>query len=446
MSNGRLPPLLRFLLPSAVGVSLFLFPVTIDGNSTILLGVITDMVKLPLAPYAVGIISSLVISAALGGGYYLLFEPDWEASHPTLYAFCQVEPIWFCLRLVAAVLAVMVYFQLGPEAVWGEDTGQLTFEVSGPSIIYILFFACFLMPFLTDFGFMEFIGTLVRRPFELLFRLPGRAAIDATASFVSASMVGLMISLKQYHSGRYSAREASVIATNFSIVSIPFCLVVANVTRIEHLFFTWYMIVVLACLTATVIIARIPPLSSIKDYYCEGSVPFVPPQSTDESILRQAYAAGIDRAARADTPINIAWEAWYTAVGLSANVVGASMAIATTSLILVHHTDIFAWLSYPLYLVVELSGLPDARVAATGFLVGFFDMFAPALLAVKLESEISRFVIAGVAVSQIIYMSDLGVLLLRSGLPLNLARLFVIFLLRTAIVFPIFLISARLIF
>ena len=137
---------------------------------------------------------------------------------------------------------------------------------------------------------------------------------------------------------------------------------------------------------------------------------------------------------------------WYTAVGLSANVVGASMAIATTSLILVHHTDIFAWLSYPLYLVVELSGLPDARVAATGFLVGFFDMFAPALLAVKLESEISRFVIAGVAVSQIIYMSDLGVLLLRSGLPLNLARLFVIFLLRTAIVFPIFLISARLIF
>ena len=162
--------------------------------------------------------------------------------------------------------------------------------------------------------------------------------------------------------------------------------------------------------------------------------------------MRQAYAAGIDRAARADTPINIAWEAWYTAVGLSANVVGASMAIATTSLILVHHTDIFAWLSYPLYLVVELSGLPDARVAATGFLVGFFDMFAPALLAVKLESEISRFVIAGVAVSQIIYMSDLGVLLLRSGLPLNLARLFVIFLLRTAIVFPIFLISARLIF
>ena len=211
MSNGRLPPLLRFLLPSAVGVSLFLFPVTIDGNSTILLGVITDMVKLPLAPYAVGIISSLVISAALGGCYYLLFEPDWEASHPTLYAFCQVEPIWFCLRLVAAVLAVMVYFQLGPEAVWGEDTGQLTFEVSGPSIIYILFFACFLMPFLTDFGFMEFIGTLVRRPFELLFRLPGRAAIDATASFVSASMVGLIISLKQYHSGRYSAREASVI-------------------------------------------------------------------------------------------------------------------------------------------------------------------------------------------------------------------------------------------
>jgi hypothetical protein len=42
-------------------------------------------------------------------------------------------------------------------------------------------------------------------------------------------------------------------------------------------------------------------------------------------------------------------------------------------------------------------------------------------------------------------MSDLGVLVLRSGLPLNLLRLFWIFSLRTIIIYPIFLVAAHLI-
>lgn len=430
-------------MPSLIGVALFLLPVTINGKSSILLGYVTDLIKLPLQPYAVTIVAAVVILATLGGGYYLLVKPDWKKTHPTLYAFCYVEPTWFLLRLVGAIFAFMVVFQIGPEIIWGADTGRVTFEISGPAIMYILLIACFLMPFLTDFGFMEFVGTLVRKPFALLFKLPGRAAIDATASFVLASMVGMMISVRQYQSGLYTTREASIIATNFSIVSIPFCLVVAEVTGIAHLFFTWYAVVVLACLTATVIITRLPPLSRIEDSYFKDQPAAAITTSNGGSLLKEAYAAGVTRAINSNRPLEIARNAWYSAVGLLANVLGPSMAIATTTLILVNHTPIFNWLSYPIYLVVELSVLPHARIAATGFLAGFMDMFASALLAANLESEITRFVVARVAVSQIIYMSDLGVLLLRSGLPLNLLRLFVIFCLRTIIVYPIFLEAAN---
>ena len=441
--SARLPPFLRFLLPSLIGVALFLLPVSINGKSTILLGYVTDLIKLPLQPYAVTIVAVVIILTTLGGGYYLVVKPDWKKSHPTLYAFCYVEPIWFLLRLAGAIFAVMVVCQIGPDIIWGADTGRVAFEISGPAIMYILVIACFLMPFLTDFGFMEFVGTLVRWPFALLFKLPGRAAIDATASFVSASTVGMMISVRQYQNGLYTTREASIIATNFSIVSIPFCLVVAEITGIAHLFFTWYAVVVLACLTATIIITRLPPLSRIEDSYFQDQRAATIATSDGGSLLKQAYAAGVARAMNSNTPLEIARNAWYSAVGLLANVLGPSMAIATTTLILVHHTPIFNWLSYPIYLVVELSGLPHARIAATGFLAGFMDMFAPALLAANLESEITRFVVAGVAVSQIIYMSDLGVLLLRSGLPLNLPRLFGIFCLRTIIVYPIFLMAAH---
>jgi nucleoside recognition membrane protein YjiH len=434
-----LPPLLRFLIPSAIGIALFLTPVNIDGNSTILLGVITDLVKVPLQPYALQIISSVIVLSALGAIIYRLAGAGREHSHPALHAFCAVSPRWLAVRIAAGLLALLVYFELGPEAIWGASTGRLSFEASGPTILYILVIACFLMPFLTEFGFMEFVGTLVERPFSRLFRLPGRAAIDATASFVSASMVGLMISISQYRRGFYSAREASIIATNFSIVSIPFCLVVASVAGVEAHFFSWYGLVVLACLACALILCRVPPLVRIPDSYFR--TPDAPPADSHPggSALARALSAAVARADRADPPPVMIRSAWHFALGLVANVLGTSMLVATGTLILVHYTPVFDWLSYPIYLFLEGVGLAHARLAGVSVLVGFLDVFAPVLLVRAVESELTRFVVAGVSVSQILYMSDLGALLLRSGLPLPLPRLFLIFLLRTAIVLPIFL-------
>ena len=385
----------------------------------------------------------MICLSALGAVAFQLLRPDWEESHPALHAFCAVTPPWLGVRLLAAGISILVYFQIGPEAIWGADTGRVTFEESGPSVLYILFFACFLMPFLTDYGFMEFIGTLVEKPFGYLFRLPGRAAIDATASFVSASMVAMMISISQYRAGHYSVREASVIATNFSIVSMPFCLVMATVTGIDYMFFSWYGVVVLACLTCAAILPRVPPLSRLPEHYY-GGTPATNQTSTTGALLPRALAAAVARAESAGTPKEIVSKSWHSALGLVANVLGTSMLIATSTMVLVKHTQVFDWLSHPLYLLVDAAGMEHARTVAIAILVGFLDVFSPALLAADLQSEASRFVIAGVAVSQIIYMSDLGALILRSGLPLPLPRLFLLFCMRTLIVLPIFLVAARL--
>ena len=418
-------------------------PITVDGRSTILLGVLTDLVKVPLQPWALQIIGSVIGLSAVGGVYYRWRQPDWEQRHPALHAFCAVSPAWLAVRLVAASFAVMVNFEVGPEALWEAETGRLAFEASGPTILYILFFACFLMPFLTDYGFMEFVGILVQRPFSVLFRLPGRAAIDATASFVSASMVGMMISISQYRNGFYSAREASIIATNFSIVSLPFCLVMATVAGVESHFFSWYGVVVFSCLVCAFILCRLPPLASIPDEHFRA-----PSARSDDAggpVLRRAFAAATARAAAADSPQEIAARAWHSALGLVANVLGTSMVIATCTLVLVEHTPVFEWLSYPIYLALEAAGLAEARLAGVAVLVGFLDVFTPALLVVDVPSETTRFVVAGVAVSQILYMSDLGALILRSGLPLPLQTLFTLFCLRTVIILPIFIVAAELI-
>lgn len=58
----------------------------------------------------------------------------------------------------------------------------------------------------------------------------------------------------------------------------------------------------------------------------------------------------------------------------------------------------------------------------------------------------TRFVIAAVSVSQLIYLSEVGALLLASKIPVNLKELFIIFIQRTLITLPVIALIAHLIF
>ena len=73
-------------------------------------------------------------------------------------------------------------------------------------------------------------------------------------------------------------------------------------------------------------------------------------------------------------------------------------------------------------------------------------MFLPSILASSIESEMTRFVIAATSVTQLIYMSEVGALLLGSRIPVNIFELFVIFILRTLITLPVIAGVAHLIF
>ena len=66
----------------------------------------------------------------------------------------------------------------------------------------------------------------------------------------------------------------------------------------------------------------------------------------------------------------------------------------------------------------------------------------PAIIAKGISSEVTSFVLAGLSVCQLIFMSELGVIILRSSLPLSLWELAQIFLLRTVIVLPVLILGA----
>lgn len=60
------------------------------------------------------------------------------------------------------------------------------------------------------------------------------------------------------------------------------------------------------------------------------------------------------------------------------------------------------------------------------------------------DAEITRFVIGVVSVTQLIYMSEVGILLMKCEIPLRFLSLLIVFLLRTLIGLPIVLAFAHL--
>ena len=431
-------PLIKFCGFSLVGILIFLVPLTIDGKSTILLGLIMDVVQIPFNAWMLEFITGFIIITALGGAGYLIARPQWMMNSAILSAMFDTPPVWLALRILGSLVAISVYFQLGPSVIWGQDTGGTVVSIIGPELFFTVGTACVFLPFLTDFGLLEFTGTLLRRPFAALFTLPGRAAIDATSSLVAAASVGLLLTIRQYEEARYSAREAVSIATNFSIVSLPFSLVVASVAKVDHIFFPWYLSMVAACLICATITVRLRPLRKLPESYFAGSDGKIDEQvpagvSTFKWALDQAR---VTSAGAPPVPALLVGGTRTALITLS-RVIGPSIAIATLGSVLVFHTPVMTWLSWPFAQVLALVDFPAAAASAPAFVAGFLELLLPALIAAPIDSDVARFVLAGLSFSQLIYMSEVGVIILRSSLPLGLFGLFKIFLLRTLILFPL---------
>ncbi len=135
------------------------------------------------------------------------------------------------------------------------------------------------------------------------------------------------------------------------------------------------------------------------------------------------------------------------AVGMWFGVLPTVMAIGTLALVLANNTPIFEICGKPFMPLLELLQVPEAAEASKTMIVGFTDMFTPSIIAAEgIASEMTRFIVASVSVTQLIYLSEVGGLILGSKLPVNIVELFILFLERTIISLLIICPLAHLIF
>ena len=257
--------------------------------------------------------------------------------------------------------------------------------------------------------------------------------------------IGVLLTSKQYEEGFYTKREAAVIGTTFSLVSITFSLVVINTVKLGHLFVPFYLTVTVASLVAAIIMPKLPPLSLKKDILYDGSTPEASTEETTH-LIAHGFKNALQKAEKQTFKQSIVIDGFKNVLDMWFGVIPVVMAVGTLALILATYTPLFQILGIPFTPLLNVLGVPEAAAAAQTLVAGFADMLLPSILASSIESDMTRFIVASVSVTQLIYLSEVGALLLGSKIPVKFWELFIIFIERTLITLPIISLIAHLIF
>lgn len=435
--------LLKFILGSAFGVLMFLVPIPQGDSFTTLLDFLKTGLKNLMGVSMNYIIVGILVVSAVMGVIDMAFKPDFIRKNTYLSKAFHTTPFYLGSKILGAIFACMIVFGFGPEAVTSADTGVTMLDLCNTLLCIVVSFS-FILPFLTDCGIMEFLGVLLRPVVRPLFHVPGRASVDLIASWFGASNAAVILTREQYMKGFYTKREAGYIMTNFSLVSIPFCLMIANTVNVSHLFPSFYLCICLVGIILAVIGIRIPPISTIPDTYQEKTGKQINedlPENT--KLLPYALEMSCQRAEKF-TLSKILSSGMEVVVGMFFDLVPVVMAWGMVALMIAAYTPVFQWISYPIGLYLQLFGVEEAFAVAPAALIGFTDMFIPALLITGVESVKTRFIIGVLSLVQIIYMTEVGAIIIKSEIPLNFWKLLIIFLERTLIAIPLIVLFANL--
>lgn len=446
-SSKNLGGILKFAIPSLLGVFLFMTPISSGGEITIPVAILSKWVQSTFADVLPTILLVLVMITAVGTLLTKAFSPKFIVKNDFLNTLFNVTPVWFVIRLLSAVFIVMALYEVGFSTIYSGDTGGLVLYDLLPILFSVFLFAGLFLPLLLNFGLLEFIGTLLSKIMRPVFNLPGRSAIDCIASWLGDGTIGVLLTSKQYEDGFYTKREAAVIGTTFSLVSITFSLVVIDTVGLSRMFLPFYFTVTVASLVAAIVLPKLAPLSKKPDTFFDGTL-----KENDEVIPEgsSSFSHGLDQAIEKASGQDLVKVVFVDGVknvlDMWLAVIPIVMAVGTIALVVAEYTPLFKILGLPFYPVLWLLQVPEAMAASQTLVAGFADMLLPSILASGIESELTRFVIAAVSVSQLIYLSEVGALLLASKIPVNLKELFIIFIQRTLITLPVIALIAHLIF
>ncbi len=410
---------LRFSAFSLVGIGMFFLPISLGGRTSIPLDHIITALR-----HQFPTLSTLYALSILLTGSAISGQKWWRnRSAGSL--------LWALLCLMGLVAGILRVLKLGPG--WLITPEMLPFlydKLSIPVGLIVPIGAVFLA-FLVDYGLLEFFGVLLEPLMRPLFHTPGRSAIDALASFVGSYSIGLLITNRVYLAGRYTAREAAIVATGFSTVSATFMVIVARTCDLMPYWNVFFWSTLMITFAVTAVTVRLWPLRT----FGEGGEATTASQANPPgpaARFRLAWQAALNAAQQAPALYRCIAINLKDGFQMVVRILPGIMSVGLLGLLAVRHTPLFDWMGYLFYPIARLVGLPEPLLAAKATALEVAEMFLPALL-VNQAAPATRFTVAVMSIASILFFSASIPCILSTRIPLRMPQLLVIWLERAAL-------------
>lgn len=407
---------LKFFLYSAIGIFMFFIPIDIGGKSSIMLDHIVSWIRTTF-PSFVPYYAFVVI---LFGAIYPFWTKTWNKD--------GVNTVFSFLKLIGLLVATMLLFNVGPSWLFEPGMGPFLYDKLVISVGLLVPIGSVFLALLVGYGLLEFIGVLMQPVMRPIWKTPGRSAIDAVASFVGSYSIGLLITNRVFKEGKYSIKEATIIATGFSTVSATFMIVVANTLGLMEIWNTYFWVTLFVTFTVTAITVRIWPLNKMSEAYYVGEGE--KEEKISGSYFKHAWREAMNAANQSKGLWKNVWVNLKDGFVMTMSILPSILSVGLIGLVLAEYTPVFDWLGYLFYPFTALLQIPEPMLAAKAAAMEIAEMFLPALMVTE-APLITKFVIGVVSVSAILFFSALIPCILSTEIPISIPKLLVIWVERT---------------
>lgn len=408
----------KLILFSAVGIFMFFIPVTLGGTSSIPLDHLVTGIRNDLGP-AVPYYALLVI---LLGAVYPFVRGTWKKN--------RVELVFSILKVLGLVTAIMLVFDFGPKWFFDPDLGPFLFEKLVIPVGLLVPVGSVFLAMLVGYGLLEFVSVFLRPVMRRIWKTPGRSAIDAVASFVGSYSIGLLITNRLYKQGYYNAKEATIIATGFSTVSVTFMIVVAKTLGLMEHWNLYFWLTLFVTFAVTALSVRIWPIRNKSESYYDGKG--MPEREYRDRLLHHAWKEALEAAARAPSLANNILSNLRDGFVMTMAILPTIMSVGLIGLLLAKYTPLFDILGYLYVPFTWLLQIPEPLLAAKAAAVEIAEMFLPALLVAE-APLVTKMIIGIVSVSAVLFFSASIPCILSTEIPVSIGELLVIWVERTVL-------------
>lgn len=452
---------LKFILFSAFGIFAFFINFNmpayqisigawqwgmVKAQSNVLCSHLTNFVKaalytgnlkaMPLVVWAIGAFAVIDL-------FWLRPEKAWKTT--------KINAVFAVLKIIGFIMLTMnivdIYFGVHFgfmnwmfDPVESLNTSIANFVMANILVTICISIPCasLFLPFLVDYGLVDFIGVFVRLIMRPVFRLPGRAAVIMVTAFLGNFSAGHIAVNDQYKSGRMTERESVCIDTSLSTVSVGFLMALAANTGLnnpelwggKNYWNLYFWVAFLITLIVALIGVRIYPLNKIPDSYCPGATPS-PEKVVREDICRAAFTEALD-IVDAQEPIGkrIGYIMKETMNVLGTVSAGTSF-FGTFGVVLYTFTPVVRLLGYifwPFFRIFGFTG-EELTVACTGAMISFVEVTVPALMVTTgVWSLRLRFMLAVLPVTSIVFLASFVPCCMGTEVPVKFGHLCIIWL------------------